>query len=293
MTSASSDTARNLAMSVVQDVLRDQLRTTLGHVYSVDGGGFSLDGDHDVVVLSLDPGPSSVCDVVVGSCDVLERLSTSGPTDDELERTRTSVLEELELAAGRALWLDSYASRAVRGIRAAGLEDEVAALRSATAADLRTPVAELLASLLVVLPTDHQPTAAALERLGRAGAHEIDLYASGRTDHGGGRWFRGRYFSRARGLAFGIHDDRLVLTSATERLTVPLAEIVLVGTDEDGDVELVTSRGTVFMVTPAQFRGLRKAFAAVLDRLPDSVVRYDKQRVKVRPDDPVPATVTA
>ncbi|KQR11056.1 pitrilysin family protein [Cellulomonas sp. Leaf334] len=294
MSDSAPEGFRSLAISVLHDVLRGELRTTLGHVYSVEVMAFSLDPEHDLWTVVLDPPPESVCDVVAAACGVLERLATTGPTGEELERTRAGLLEEIELGAGRAGWFDSYASRSVRGITAPSLAEELELLASATPADLRGPVGDLRDSLLVMFPADHDPHETALTSLGNAGAREIDIFApSTPPTDGRGRSFRGRFFSRARGLVFTLHDDRIVLSSPVDTLTVPLADVVLVGTDRDGDVELVTGRGAHLVVAPSLFRGFRKPFEAILGRIPSTATRYDKQRVMVSADEPVTTAITS
>ncbi|MBO9553736.1 hypothetical protein [Cellulomonas sp.] len=296
-----------LAMSVLDDVLHHELRTALGQVYSVDGVGYQVDPYSSVVASALDPERSVAADATRATLRVIERLALEGPTVDELDRTRGTLLESLALGAGRAGWFDSIASWSVRGIDVPTFDQETATIRDARPEDLRPALAAYARSLLVSIPCTLAGDTDLIDHLtSQWGAQYADLTADpqGRTgkdfskallnDAGGSgplrllkasdRMFSGKRFSAARGVDVWLLPDRLVVAGGGQVDTVVLDDIVLVGTDEDGDVELVTQRGAAMLLNPSLFKGLRDPFAAMVRHLPRAVV-YDKQRVKVRPVD--------
>jgi hypothetical protein len=206
---------------------------------------------------------------------------------------------------GRASRLDSVASRLVRGLDAPSLEEEVAVIAAARPDDLRPVLVALAGSLLVLLPSDHEPGEDLVQHLesawgarhggltgdphGRTGkelSRAIMTEAGGdgplRLVKAGDRIYSGKLFSRARGLDVMLLPERLVLVAPGEVHILPLDEIALVGSDEDGDVEVVTRRGAAVMLNPTHFRGLSGPFWAMVEALPGAL-RYDKQRVKVAP----------
>ena len=296
---AAHETARALAASVLRDVLHETLRTTLGHVYSVSPLTLAVDPATDLWLLSMDPGPESVDDVLVAALDVVERLAAEGPAQAELDRTRTMVLHELDLSGVRAGWLDAYASCTLRGLPLVTPDETRAVADGVTPADVRAVIHQFAAALLITLPAGHAPQDAVEHRLEAFGAAPLDLYPDpeGRTGwafaraillggergpvlsalRGGNRVHKGKLASAARGLKVVVLPDRLVLELPGAFWTIPFADLVLVGSEANGDLELVTSRGGVLTLSPRDFRGLTRPLTRALDRLPPGV-RYRKDR---------------
>jgi hypothetical protein len=168
-----------------------------------------------------------------------------------------------------------------------------------TAEDVRAAVAQVAASLLVTLPAGHVPHDVAAARLAELTHVEPHRDPDGRTGRdlersvavgsdrsrfvsalvGRHTFFSGKYFSPARGLRMAILSDRFVLLQPGSTWIVPFSDIVLVGTDRDGDIEIVTSRGDTVVLAPRFFRGLAEPLALALDRLPHARP-YVKERVR-------------
>ena len=294
-----------LASSVLDDVLHQELRTVLGQVYSVTGASYQVDPHTTVVVSALDPEGSVAADATRTALGVLEHLALRGPTAEEVDRTRGSLLETLTLGAGKAGWFDSIASRLVRELDIPSFDQEHAAIRDARPEDLRPVIAEFAESVLVLLPWTLAGDADLRDYLETQwGARYADLTPDPQrrigkdfsrallADAGGGgplnllkapgRLYSGKFFSAARGIDVWLLPDRLVMSGGGQVDTLMLEDIVLVGTDADGDVELMTQRGAVVLLNPSLFKGLREPFAALIRQLPRALT-YNKQRVPVTP----------
>ncbi len=289
------DARRTLASAVLRDALHESLRLVSGRVYSVDPAVTQVSDLDEVWTLTLDPSEEWVCDVLVAALDVVDRLAVHGPTAEELERTRSSLHHGLQLSSTRAGWLETSAAYALRGITLPTVEEELRVISEATAQDVRAVIAEVAASLLVTVPAGHGLHDEAEARLRDYAAVGVVPDAEGSTgtdrhradavepDRGGvartririHRTYRGKLFGPARRHRVTAGPDRLVLAWPGGRHVVPFAEIVLVGEDRDGELEIVTSRGGVVVITPDHFRGLAEPLSVVLDRLPWAV-RYRK-----------------
>jgi plasmid stabilization system protein ParE len=266
--------AAQLALGVLVDALTEATRTASGDVYAVQGSTVTT-GRGDVLLVDLDPEPDRVAGVLRTALAVLDRLAGAGPATDELEHTREVLANELALGAAQAQLLDAVAVHGLRGVAlpdAAGLR---AALPAATAEQVRAVLADLAASLLVSLP-DEAPLTPELETvLGGAGLR--NLPHGSRRVTGPGRTYRGRFFGPGRGLVVTLHEDAVVLGKAPRTEVVRAEDVVLAGTDSDGDVELVTTAGCAYLVPAGLFRGLARPLAAWLSRLPEPA-RYAKTR---------------
>ena len=296
---AVDDTRRTVASSLLRDVLHDALRIVSGQVYAVDMAVMQAGQSHETWAVTTEPSEESVCDVLVAALDVVDRLAHDGPTAQELDRTRSRLLHELSLSSVRAGWLDTYAVRTLRGVDVSSVEDAARVTAAVTPEEVRAAVAQFAASLLVTLPAGHVPHEAAAARLdsftyaephpdpeGRTGT-ELARAVTVSSDRsrlvsalvGGTTFYPGKLFSPARGLRVAILADRFVLLMPDAIWVIPFADVVLVGTDRDGDIEIVTSRGGVVVLRPEHFRGLAEPLAFALDRLPHAV-RYTKDRVR-------------
>jgi predicted Zn-dependent peptidase len=293
------DSRRSLATAVLRDALHEALRTVSGQVYSVDPVVVQVRDTSEVWAVTTDPGEDSLCEVLVAALDVLDRLALHGPTAQELDRTRTALLHGMQLPSSRASWLDTWAAHALRGVTLPSVEEAMRATSEATAQDVRAVLAEIAASLLVTVPGGHPLDESAIARLERYSHVDLHPDPEGRTGKelaravtvdtdrgrvvsalvGGYRYYPGRFFSPARGLRIAILPDRFVLQAPDRLRIVPFVDVVLVGTDRDGDIEIVTSRGGVLTIAPALFRGLAEPLTFALDRLPRAV-RYRKHRVE-------------
>ena len=292
------DTRRSVASSILRDVLHESLRTAAGQVYSVDLALQPAGDRAEVWTLTLDPSETSLCDVLVAALDVVDRLAHYGPTQEELDRTRAMSLHQLGLSSLRAGWLDATAALLLRGISLPTVEEAADVTAMVTVEDVRDAVAQVAASLLVTLPAGHVPHETAAARLhelthvephpdpdGRTG-RDLERAVAAGSDRsrlvsflvGRHTYYSGKFFSPARDLRMAILPDRFVLLQPGAIWIVPFADIVLVGTDSDGDIEIVTSRGEAVVLAPRFFRGLAEPLAFALDRLPNARP-YVKERV--------------
>lgn len=274
-------TRRTLASAVVADVLHAALLPAPGRAHPVTRTSREV-GPDDLWTFALDTAPHAVDDLLVAALDVVERLADWGPTQGELDRTRTRVLHDLGLPAARAAWLGDFASAALRGGSVPTPAEARADAVATTIGEVRELAQQVADSLLVTVPRGHVPRPEATARLEELDVVPVRLFPTQRR-RGAGRSHRGRWSSPARHLRVELLPDRLVLRGPGVLRTVRDADVVLVGPGADGEVEIVTSRGGVVALDPAHFRGLPARWDALLDRLPADVVYRDRVPAGVRP----------
>lgn len=226
---------------------------------------------------------------------VLDRLTTTGPSPDELDAgMRTAVSNQED----PYVQIDALETVAV--LEACGTPRDLvtaATVAAVTADEVHAVLRDVNRSLVLNVPavkerdtllglvrdagwTQHDATD---DPSGRS-AEEILATTFARTTHpgpGAPEIFSDRRWRPHRGRRVAVLPDRLVLAEGTSVQTFLLAELVLVGTSADGEVELVTSRGGIAALEPALFRGLPKALDRAL-AYATRALRYDKTRRAVR-----------
>ncbi|MFI2104813.1 M16 family metallopeptidase [Isoptericola sp. NPDC019693] len=269
--------AVELARSVLSDALTESTRTATGDVYAVEVGAVAL-ASGTLVLVDLDPQPDRTGTVATTAVATLDRLADAGPTAGLLDDARETLASELSLGAVQASLLDTVAAYELRGIRLLDAAELSASLGAVTADQVRDVLAEVAASLLVSVPGSVSVGARTERALADAGIRPERQHGS-ETPTGTGRVFRGRLFGPARGMSVVVYKDAIVLRGDGPDQVVRAHDVVLAGTDGDGDLELVSASGCAHLVAPSLFRGLTRPLAEWVRRLPESV-RY----VKSRPD---------
>lgn len=296
--------ARLLALTLLERVLLDALRTQTGQVYAVNPASFPLD-DGDVLLVAVEIPPHAFAAAVPQILASIGRIVTDGPTEPELADARRTALARAETSDQQ---VEALLTRAT--LDAVGTPREpvtAGALAAVTADDVHAVLRDAASSALLTLP----PADEVDDALAEAEKHGYTLRDA--TDDPDGLTLaevvdatfdvrgtlrgtssttihNGKLFGGARGTSVAVRPDRLVLLARGTALTLLLDELVLAGTDADGDVELVTSRGGVAVLRPKLFRGLPAALDRALERAPH-VLRYDKSRVAMlAPGDEAPHT---
>ncbi|MBO0921404.1 hypothetical protein J1G42_11260 [Cellulomonas sp. zg-ZUI222] len=97
--------------------------------------------------------------------------------------------------------------------------------------------------------------------------------ADQRPSPGGARvtFHSGRFFGPQRGAQISLGPGRLVLVSAG--VAVRTEDVVLLGEDDDGDVELVTRTGASLVLDPKHFRGTAGPWQRFVAAMPPGVER--------------------
>lgn len=293
---------RELVATVLEETFVRQVRLDRGLVYDASLLSFRVDGETSAWVLLLDPQDGAVDEVVLLARSVVEDLVASGPDPDVLAHARAAVRSRAASVDGRIGDLLSRAELMARGEPAVPLADVVAAAEAASADDVRTAVASFAPSLLLLAPgrvgiqeaTEEALAAGLALRRPLAGYADMtpeqvrrDLLTDGRPESGRGSVLRpamsvhkGRFFSPWRGSEIWIGRNQVALTDLGAR--VRAEDVVLLGEDDDGDVEVVTRQGGVVTLPPDAFRGARRPWDAFVAGLPPEVVRH-KRGYPVRP----------
>ncbi|WP_138067524.1 peptidase M16 family protein [Cellulomonas rhizosphaerae] len=262
------------AVRVVGYALHETLRSRLGHVYSVDEFGGVVDDDGTHWAFTLDPPDTAVDSVVVHGIGVLQELATAGPRPEHLEHARATAEHDLSATSSLASWLDWAAVGSLRGRDVPTIDQELRAVRSATADDVRSVVVELLRTMLVGTSFDHEIGPEAEAALSGFGAvprppfpdplgREPDEVAQALLPRGmraamrsGMTSYHGRRSRDASGQVVFMRPECLILAEPGMVTVVPYDEVVLAGIDADGEVELAGARGDVLWLDPADFKGL-------------------------------------
>lgn len=286
-----SPAVRTIAARTIDVTLTEALRHTSGHVYDVDVTRFNA-GDAQLWSIEIDPPSDATLPALRTLLDGLRRLAQHGPEPRVLDRAKRALSAEIALPSHQAATLDLIALARLRD------EDPPArdahALAAVSVDDVKAIVAELLDVPLLLLP-EGSTDAPELEQLldetglapldrgpdpeGRDSRAVIrDLYFGRRGRRFAHAWrrlpvHRGRWFSPARGTEVAVTEDRIVVLGPGIVLTMLIDDIVLIGTDADGEVEIVSRTGASAVLRPADYRGLARALAAAAT---PRAVRYDK-----------------
>lgn len=278
-----------LAAQVVEHELLARLRTERGDVYAVQRTLAQLD-DATLWTFDLNPHGDRRDATILASLDVFDTLSSTGPDTVALARARDTLSYEWSLRSSQATWLDHAAALGLRGRSLPNAATLIEDLLATTAENVRAVVAAWTDQLWVCHPVDHTLSDDVVDRL--RGRSTTILNSLGNVVDEGKKaptvrrrellsrstqWFNGRWRSPARTGSFVILADRFALVDVDFEVSVPFEDIVLVGSEGDGDIEIVTSRGGVVLVNPSFFRRLARPLDTALDALPNAV-RYRKDR---------------
>ena len=293
-----AETARAVAGRVLVTSVTDAVRVRQGNAYDVDLGRWTV-GDGEIWVVSLDPQVEATLATVGSVLGTLEQLRTGGPDPEDLAHVVAEARDQSRLASWQESDLDMAAVALLRGSSA--MPPDVGALDQVTVEEVRAVIDDLLRTPLLLLPAQTAGSEAMDTLLTTAGYGPCPLLSDpeGREPKQilsemlwGTKGTRlkhldmpsplhsGKFFSHARGQEIAVLTDRLVLLAPGQLATVLLDDIVLYGTDTDGDVEIVTSTGAVVVFRPTSFRRLPKALDAARRRMPRALV-YPKQRIAV------------
>lgn len=282
---------RTIAARAIQLALTEALRHDEGHVYDVDVARLES-GSDELWSIELDPPDDAVVPAVRTLLQALGGLADRGPTERVLARAKQAVGAELALPSYQAASLDLLALSRLRGEDPP--ERDVRNLDAVTEGQVQSVVADLLRVPLLLLPdesTEDREVRRALDAHGYAAFDRgpdpdgrpprrviSELYFGRRgrrlvTARQALPVHRGKWFSPARGTEIAVTEDRIVVLGIDTVLTMLLDDIVLMGTDADGDVEIVSSTGAFAVIRPASYRGLARALATAAT---PRAVRYDK-----------------
>lgn len=295
---AHSTAAREVAATALVTAVTDAVRGRHGIAYDVDLASWHVGGS-EIWHLVLDPQEDVVEPAVTAMLTTLDGLREAGPSQVDLDHAATSLRSRAELSSWRATALDLVASSELRGYPSP--LPPVDDLGEVSVDEVRSVVDDLLSAALLLLPPGATGTGsldAVLER-GGYGPSPVMQDPEGRSPKEllstivwGPRGSRMRHFwapstfyegkrsSPARGQSIAILPDRLVFLEPGALSTIMLDDIVLVGTDADGDVEVVGASGAVVLFGPSMFRGLPAAWERARWRMPHAEF-YAKHRVPI------------
>ncbi|UZN04828.1 hypothetical protein [Cellulomonas sp. S1-8] len=290
---------RRLVGSVVRETLERRLRRANGSVYGVDVAAFQVDSSTSSWTFASDPPtPAGARDVLRETVRILRALASDGPDPEALVHVTETLAADASLVDTRRDWLFTAAESEARGLPAPPPVDTGLGL---DAAEVRDAVARLLPTMLVTYPRHLVDDPDAFELLEKElgltmrvplrtyadMSHRevmIDLAGGGvRHDLASalvtpkGTFHKGRYFGPQRGLEISLGPRQLVLVSTGVKVQVE--DVVLVGEDDDGDVELVTRTGASVVINPRHFRRTERPWGRFLAALPPGVVRSKRGAV--------------
>ena len=286
---------RELVASVLEETALRALRLDRGLVYDASLLAYQVDATTATWLLLLDPQDGAVDEVLLLARRLVADLAQDGPDPDVLAHARAAVRARAASVDGRIGDLLTSAELLARGGTYATVPELLAASETATAEDVRAAVAAFLPSLVLLAPGRvgfQEPTEEALLAAGLAGRRPLAVYADmtpeqirqdlltdGRPEAGRGSVLRpamsvhkGRFLSPWRGSEIWIGRNQIAITELGARIRAE--DVVLLGEDDDGDVEIVTRQGGVVSLAPDGFRGARRPWDTFVAQLPPEVVRH-------------------
>ena len=308
---------RHVTAAVLEELLLQRLRHDQGKVYDVDLSTYRADADSSVWVVSLDPDDQHAAAIAVDAVQVVNELASAGPEPALLEHARATVGNLMSSGRRRFAWLLASAAGDPRGEETPDWETYAPAVAAVTADQVRELITSQLPTMLLTLPPWVDVPSGAWSDLEAAGLGRwrvpyrtfsdmprsqmmADLMSGGTRSTGvvasalrpRASVHQGRMFGPMRGEQLWIGPRQVAIPSLDAR--VRIEDLVLVGTDDDGDTELVTSAGGAIIVNPRHFRRAARAWATFLSNVPPEIVR-DKRGVPggdeiVEPDGDVDAS---
>lgn len=291
-----STAAREVAATTLATAVTDAVRGRHGIAYDVDLASWQVGGS-ELWQLVLDPQEHVVEPAVAALLRAVDSLRSTGPTKADLDHSVSSLRSRTDLSSWRMAALDLAASAEVRG--APFPLPARSELEEVTVEEVRAVVGDFLSAALLLLPpgaTGTDSFDAMLEREGYGwsplmqdpeGRSPKELLSTIVWGPRGGRMkhflepsplCEGKRSSPARGQSVAVLPDRLVFLEPGAMSTIMLDDILLVGTDADGDIEIVSASGAVIVFGPSMFRGLPAAWERARSRMPHAEF-YAKQRI--------------
>ena len=289
---------RAVVGEAMRETLLRRLRRDAGRVYSVEIVTFLVDGTRSSWTLLTDPAtPAAALDVLRTAVLTVRELGTAGPDPDVMEHVHEALEADMSLHESRKGWVLWVAEAEARGDVTppppwAQPVDRVGAEQ------VRDAVGSMLDSLLVTFPQhlvgdgdvfdalekelDLTPRAPLPTYEGMSRREIMIDLAGGGVETGlgsaltssRGTVHKGKFFGPARGLEIWLGPRQVAFTSLGAKITVD--DLVLVGEDDDGDVELVTRSGAAVLVNPAYFRGATEPWRRFMSAVPPQIVRHKR-----------------
>ncbi|WP_019137545.1 insulinase family protein [Cellulomonas massiliensis] len=274
----------SLCAAVVEHALLDDLRAARGLVYQVDRSVWGLGGGRYLVVLATDPSSAQAARVLLDACRALRAIGTEGPQGDVLEHARAAFLAELGSQRGRRSMLLAAAGADLAGREPVDPPAVFAAIRAASADEVRETLRRAWPTTIATLPGGgDRPDAVETALLDEVGLHPrgfVPLLLDDRRSvlrqlrHGSRRAVvrRRRGSLPFRGEEVWLGEREIAVPAAGGRLHVD--DVVLVGEDDDGRVQLVGRGGGSLVVEPGRLRRAKVPWDRFLAHVPPSAARH-------------------
>lgn len=290
LSGTSDDPAALIAGPLLADAILHDLRTNRQLIYSVAPFVAPLTRNSRFVAYALDPRPEDSVKAAARALGVVRRLSSDGPTEDELAEALASWAQGDEEPENQFGKLESIATSILRGRREQNDLFSVADVMGATQDGVRALIAAALPSVSVtfgdeVPVTDGDATTHALGLSPVAippplysTMSKSDLFK--RLTKPGVETLRPKLFRGAMGSQIIVDHDRLVCTDRMGTMEVAFAEVALASYSEQHRVWVILADdGRFFVVELDQWRAANKAHALLEQRVPkDRQIKVDIAR---------------
>jgi hypothetical protein len=283
---------RQVVGGVLEETLTRRLRTERGLVYDVSLVSFRVDGTTSSWTVMADPQDAGLDEATLLLHQVLQDLAATGPDPEVLAHVVAQSRSQAASVDGRIGLVLAEAEGDVRGLTStpwAAVEQRMA---SVTPEEVRAALAAIVPTLILTVPARvglRPETEDALQAAGvqprtawltYQGMSATEIWDDLVTDGGSGRGSRlnpamsshkGRRFTPWRKIEIWVGLHQVVCLDPQWRVRVE--DIALLGTDDDGDVEIVTRQGGVLSLSPGVFRGMAGPWARFLAQVPPEVIR--------------------
>ncbi len=251
-------TALNTAMALASVRLSERLRSTEGVSYSVGGRYEPFSADDALVVLSADCLAEDSTDVFAMMTSELNRMSMSGPTEDELAehiRLRRRATEERNAVAQAAV----TARNDLLGTTTPSQHEIMAEVEATPPGEYGRVISEMLASALWVLP----------------GTTQVRDHRFINVDHNSTGTLTGPSFpSKYRDVQLGTSPGRLGLVDpeSGRELAVEIDKLVGVTAYSDGAKTFHRPDAVAITLQHEDFKGAADIYHSSVNAIPEDLI---------------------
>ncbi|MDT0277289.1 insulinase family protein [Blastococcus goldschmidtiae] len=251
-----------MTLELLRRRLEDELRHRRGVAYAVGADRFALDAEtrFGVVVTDVRPGQEDL--VVRVLWREVQRLADEGPTAEELEVERRTILADLDDGRGDAGEAASLAEARVTGVPAYDRVELRRQLSGVTTAEIRQTAARLRNGALLAVPGPLDPDPAGVPRIPGWSRDAVQ-----------GRTFRRRRRRTGvpKGATLVVGDDGVSAVLEEGAITVRWADAVGLVRQGPGEYQLLGRDGFALPLSAADWRDGEEAVALVRAAVPDEL----------------------
>jgi hypothetical protein len=231
------------AMTIARQRAFDKLRSQAAVSYSIEFSSTRITGGQTLAYLAADGSPNDCQQIFDGLVSVVQQLSESGPTTDELANLKYMRDQLVDHPFSTLDYLDSSAERRALGLPTPTPEEVLAKLDAQTPDNLRQDLESVLDTILAITPNELGEHVPGWSRYASWSAQRL----SGKEFSPIGSREKGTMVVGAEGISWHLEEDR--------NRTIRWDEAVACLAWDNGLRKVIGPTGTTVIVAPWNWQG--------------------------------------